>query len=167
MIAKTIESIHPVHCGNSSFVAANEDIFNGSPTTDVINMKNAHSIVFIVAINANAGSGAATITIEACDDVTPSNTTAIVFYYQLISTTDIPGTLTAATTSGVSVGTANTMLLVEVDAADVAAASVNSTYENTYVRLKATETQSDAVDGAILAFIPSLRHAPLTATQIT
>uniref|UniRef100_A0A6M3IRI5 Uncharacterized protein n=1 Tax=viral metagenome TaxID=1070528 RepID=A0A6M3IRI5_9ZZZZ len=163
-----IEKIHPVHCGNSSFVAANEDIFNGSPTTDVINLKNAQGVMFVVACNANVGSGAATITIEACDNVTPSNTTAIVFRYQLISTTDLPGTLTAATTSGVaSIGTTNTMLLVEVDAATVGAASVNSTYNNTFVRLKATETQSDAVDGAILAFLFGLRYSPLTTTQIS
>jgi hypothetical protein len=163
-----IERIHPVHCGNSTFIAANEDIFNGSPATDVINLHNAQGVMFIVACNANAGSGAATITIEACDNVTPSNTTAIVFRYQLISTVDIPGTLTAAATTGVtSVGTANTMLLVEVDAATVAAATVNSTVGNKFVRLKATETQSDAVDGAILAFLFGLRYAPLAATQIS
>jgi hypothetical protein len=162
-----LELIHPVHCGNSSFVAKNEDIFDGSPATDVINLKNAQGCMFIVAMNNNAGSGAATITIEACNNVTPSNTTAIVFRYQLISTTDLPGTLTTAATTGVSVGTANTMLLIEVDAATVAGAAVNSTYGNKYVRLKATETQSDAVDGAILSFLFGLRYAPLTATQIT
>ena len=164
-----IELIHPVHCGNSSFVAANEDIFNGSPATDVISLKNAQGVLFVVACNANAGSGAATITIHACDNVTPSNTTDIAFNYQLISTTDIPGTLTTAVaaTGVTSVGTANTMLLIEVDAAAVAAASVNSTYGNEFVRLKATETQSDAVDGAIMAFLFGLRYAPLTATQIS
>lgn len=162
-----LESIHPVHCGNSSFVAANEDIFNGDPATDVINVKNAESIIFIVAMNANAGSGAATITIEACDDVTPSNTTAIAFQYKLISAGDTQGAVTAATSAGVSVGTANTMVFIEVSAAAVAAASVNSTYNNHYVRLKATESQSDAVDGAITAFLNNLRYQELSATQLT
>lgn len=162
-----IERIHPVHAGNSSFVAANEDIFNGNPATDVISLKNAQGVLFIIAMNANAGSGAATITVEACDNVTPSNTTAIAFRYQLISTVDIPGTLTACASTGVSVGTANTIMLIEVDAATVAAASVNSTYNNEFVRLQATETQSDAVDGAILAFLFGLRYSPLTATQIS
>lgn len=164
-----IERIHPVHAGNSSFIAANEDIFNGDPATDVISLKNAQGVLFIVVCNANAGSGAATITVEACDNVTPSNQTEIVFRYQLISTVDVPGTLTTAVaaTGATGIGTANTMLLVEVDAATVAAASVNSTYNNEFVRLQATETQSDAVDGAILAFLFGLRYTPLTATQIS
>ena len=162
-----IERIHPVHAGNSTFVAANEDIFAGNPATDVINLKNAQGVLFVIAMNANAGSGAATITIEACDDVTPTNSTAIAFRYQLISTVDIPGTLTAATSAGVSVGTANTIMLIEVDAAAVASAAVNSTYNNEFVRLQATETQSDAIDGAIMAFLFGLRFSPLAATQIS
>ena len=162
-----IERIHPVHAGYSTFVAANEDIFNGNPATDVINLKNAQGVMFVIAMNANAGSGAATITIEACDDVTPSNTTAIAFRYQLISTVDIPGTLKAATSAGVSVGTANTIMLIEVDAAAVASAAVNSTYNNEVVRLQATETQSEAVDGAIMALLFGLRFSPLAATQIS
>jgi len=163
-----LETIHPVHCGNATFVAANEDIFNGDPATDVINLQNADGVMFIIAMNNNAGSGAATITVEACDDVTPSNTTAIAFKYQLISAGDTQGAVTAATSSGVaSIGTAQTMLLVEVDAAVVAAAAVNSTYGNPYVRLKATESQSDAIDGAILAFLFGLRYKGLSATQLT
>lgn len=162
-----LESIHPVHCGNSSFVAANEDIFNGNPATAVINVKNADTAIFMVIMNANAGSGAATITIEACDNVAPSNTTAIAFRYKLISAGDTQGAVTACASTGVSVGTANTILYVEVDAADVAAAAVNSTYNNHYVRLKVTESQSDAVDGAITAFLNNLRYQELTATQLT
>ncbi len=163
-----IETIHPVHCGNSSFIAKNEDIFENSPATDVINLHNAQGVVFVIAMNTNGGSGAATITIEACSNAAASYTTAIVFRYQAIATTDIPGTLTAATTSGVtSVGTANTMLWIEVDAATVAAATVNSAVGSKFVRLKATETQSDAVDGAIMGFLFGLRYSPLTATQIS
>jgi hypothetical protein len=32
-----------------------EDIFNGSPTGDVISMANAHNAVFVIITNANAG----------------------------------------------------------------------------------------------------------------
>ena len=161
-----LERIRPVHAGNSSFVAANEDIFNGNPATDVINLENAQGVLFIVACNANAGSGAATLTVEACDDVTPSNTTAIAFRYQTI-VADVQGAVTAATSSGLAgVGTANTLTLIEVDAADVSAASVNNTYNNKYVRLRATESQSDAVDGAILAILVGPRYSPLSATQL-
>ena len=161
-----LERIRPVHAGNSSFVAANEDIFNGNPATDVINLENAQGVLFIIATNANAGSGAATITVLACDDVTPSHTAAVPFRYQTISA-DVQSAVSAATTSGLaSVGTANTIYLIEVDAADVAAAAVNSTYNNKYVQLKATETQSDAIDGAILAVLIGPRYSPLSATQL-
>lgn len=162
-----LESIHPVHCGNATFVAANEDIFNGDPATDVVNVENAESIIFIVAMNNNAGSGAATITIQACDNVTPSNTTAIAFQYKLISAGDTQGAVTACASTGVSVGTAQTMIFIEVSAAAVGAAAVNSTYNNHYVRLKATETQGDAVDGAITCFLNNIRYGELSATQLT
>jgi len=162
-----LERIRPVHAGSSTFVPKGEDIFENSPATDVINLKNAQGVLFMIATGNNAGSGAATITIEACDNATPSNTTAIAFRYQVI-TSDVQGAVTAASSSGLAaVGAADTVWLFEVDAAAVAAASVNSTYNNHYVRLKVTETQSDAVDGAILAFLIGPRYAPLSATQLT
>lgn len=161
-----LEMIRPVHAGNATFVAKGEDIFDGDPATDVINLENAQGVLFIIATGNNAGSGAATITIEACDNVTPSNTTAIAFKYQLVSA-DVQGAVTACASTGLaSVGTANTIYMFEADAAAVAAASVNSTYGNHFVRLKATESQSDAIDGAIMAILIGLRYSPLSATQL-
>ena len=77
-----LEKIRPVHAMNSNFIAANEDIFNGSPASDVINLENAEGVLFIIACNANAGSGAATATVLACDNVTPSNTAAVRFGWE-------------------------------------------------------------------------------------
>jgi hypothetical protein len=165
-MSNIIEDIRPVHVGDSGFIADNEDIFTGSPATDVVSLKNANGIIFQIACNANVGSGAATITIEACDDVTPSHTAAVAFTYKTTSAADADGAVTAATSSGISVGTADTITTIYVSAATIAATAVNSTYGNQYVRLKATETQSDAVDGAITAMLCGLRYSPLAATQL-
>ena len=97
-----LEKTRPVHAMNSNFIAANEDIFNGSPASDVINLENAEGVLFIIACNANAGSGAATATVLACDDVTPSNTAAVPFKYQVLSASDVLGATTAATVSGLA-----------------------------------------------------------------
>lgn len=161
-----LDTIRPVHAGNATFVPKGEDIFENNPATDVINLENAQGCLFAIYTGNNAGSGAATITIEACDNVTPSNTTAIAFKYQTISA-DVQGSVTWATSSGLAaVGAANTVYLFEVDAATVAKASVNGATGNKFVRLKATETQSDAVDGAITAMLIGLRYQPLSATQL-
>jgi hypothetical protein len=162
-----LEYIRPVHAGASSFIAAGEDIFTGSPASDVVNLENAEGIVFVIALGLNAGSGAATATVLACDDVTPNNTTAVAFTYQVLSASDVLGDVTAATSSGLAaIGTADTITLISVTAASIAAASVNSTVGNPYVQLKLTETQSDAVDGGVTAYLYGLRFAPLTATQL-
>jgi hypothetical protein len=160
-----LEYIRPVHVGASAFIAKGEDIFDGSPGSDVVNLENAEGIVFVIALGENAGSGAATITVLACDDVTPNNTTAVSFTYQILSASDVLGVATVAA-SLAAVGTADTVTIISVTAAAIAAASVNSTVGNPYVQLKCTETQSDAVDGGITAYLYGLRFAPLTATQL-
>ncbi len=162
-----LEKIRPVHAGASTFIAGYEDIFSGSPGSDVVNLEHAEGCLFIIVLGANAGSGAATATVLACDDVTPNNTTAVAFKYQILSAADALGVTTAATSSGLAaIGTADTVTVIDVTARSIAEASVNSTVDNPYVQLKLTETQSDAVDGTIICLLYGLRFAPLTATQL-
>ncbi len=79
-----LESNHVVHCCPNGLIAANEDIFNGSPASDVISMKNAHNAVFVIVTNANAG-GNATIRIFACSTAAAAATTPISFNYRKFS----------------------------------------------------------------------------------
>lgn len=138
------------------------DCFAGTVTSDVIDLSNAHAVTFLVI--RGAGVGASTITIEACDDTTPSNTTAVAFAYRLNSTTatDTYGALTWATTSGIGTGiTANVIHQFHVDADMLA----NSGYR--YVRLKAVETTASAVTGCVVAILHNMRYPrAVTTSQI-
>ncbi len=128
------------------------DVFdNGTtPASDVVSMRGYGNVLFVIHYGVGA-TGTQTFTVEACDNVTPSNQTAIVFWYRQILATDVEGTLTKATTSGFTVTAGSSkIVLLEAKAADVAAASVNSTVGNQFVRLKQS---AEPVNSACLAGI--------------
>lgn len=140
------------------------DFFSGTVYSDVVSVKNAHAIHFLIYKGVSTGgTDASTITVQACDDVTPSNTTAVAFKYRACTSGDTWGALTAATTSGFSTTAGSSQLyMVEVDA-DLLA---NSGYG--YCRLKAVETGNDPVVGCIVVMLWPLRYPrAITATQIT
>lgn len=114
------------------------DAFAGTVTTDVINASNATAVHFIVHKGVGA-TGTSTITIEACDDTTPSNATAIPFYYQAVTatgTTDVPGALTRATSTGfLTTAGSGQIYVISVDVNQLAATS-----QRKYVRLKSVES---------------------------
>ncbi len=156
-----LETSHVVHCAPSGIIAANEDIFNGDPTTDIISMKNAGSCVFVIVKNAGA-VGTATITIESCDDTSASTATAIAYTYRAITTTDTQGAVTAATSAGFTTATtANMIYVIEVNARDLVDG-------DSYVRMVCTEVANAEVDGAIFSFLTDLRYQEdALATQLT
>jgi hypothetical protein len=78
----------------------------GSTTanSDVIGVKEATEINFVVSLGTITGD-TMVVTVEECDDTTPSNQTAIAFNYQKDGAaigTDTAGAWTAATTAGVT-----------------------------------------------------------------
>ena len=89
--------------------------------SDVFSMKNyAHATIIVTAGSTNADAG--NITVEECDDFTPSNSTAIGFNYYK-EETDGGDTLSekqVATTSGIDVsGNDNIFYLIEIDASEL------------------------------------------------
>jgi len=62
------------------------DAFDGTVYSDVINMRDISRIVFAVYCGVGT-TGTSTLTVQACDDVTPSNRSAIPFHYREITTT--------------------------------------------------------------------------------
>lgn len=126
-------------------IAAPEDAWTGSPATDVINMKNFDEITFGVW-ETSGGTGTTTLTLEECDDVTPSTSTAIAFSYATITSATTTGMFagwTRATSSGVTpTAGANKLTLVKVHSSEL-----SDGYP--YVRLQTTEVDSTAVDGGI------------------
>ncbi len=57
------------------------DVFDTTQYSDVVHLKDHHNCLFTVYIGVGA-TGTSTFTVEACDDVTPSNTSAIPFHYR-------------------------------------------------------------------------------------
>lgn len=128
------------------------DAFAATVASDVVNLSNYDSVLFIVHKGVGT-TGTSTITVEACDDVVPTNTAAVTFWYKAITSGDTEGTLTEATTSGfVTTAGSSHLYLVEVKAAQLAAAGYK------FVRLKAVESANDPVLGGILILMGKPRY---------
>lgn len=126
------------------------DAFAGTANSDVHNMANFDQAMFVLHSGVGV-TGTSTITVEACDDVTPSNTTAIAFWYREITSGDTDGAWTRATSTGfLTTAGSNRITQIVVDASDVAAASVNSVVGNKFVRLNLVEGTDSPVLGGIL-----------------
>ncbi len=120
------------------------DAFAGTVYSDVINCENLERVLFVIHVGVGA-TGTSTITVEACDDTVPSNTTAVTFRYREITTGDTEGAITAAAVAGFTTTAGSSKLvLVEVDT------SVLGPTGKGYVRLKAVESVDDPVLGGIL-----------------
>lgn len=125
-------------------IAPSADIFNGDPGSDVVNMRHFEKACFIVC--AVATTGQATLTIEACDNVTPSNTEAIPFKYRKTpsATSDATTAVAAATAAGITTDTSATKVYyLEIEAADLPEGKP-------FVRLKTNEEVDAAVVGSVL-----------------
>jgi hypothetical protein len=128
--------------------------FGGTVTTAVINMKNWNHVSFVVQCGTGA-VGTARITVEACDNTTPSNPVAIPFYYQeciasdvfgpIIKTADVTGFLTSAAN--------NKVYKVEVDGSMISSVGYG------YVRLKSIEQTVGVINGSVVAILTEGRFA--------
>jgi hypothetical protein len=140
------------------------DAFAATVSTDVINASGAHAVHFIRWTGVGA-TGTSTLTVEACDDTTPSNTTAIPFMYKQCTatgTSDVFGGLTRATASGfATTAGSGQIVVVSVDADAIAATGYK------YVRLKGVEVVDSPVLGGYLVMIEHATPRNIHATAIT
>jgi hypothetical protein len=123
------------------------EAYEGGPnSTDVVNMQDYKHCTFILYEGVGT-TGTATVTVESCDNTTPTTPTAVAFRYKEIATTDIEGEITAATTSGfgTTVGS-NGVYLIEIDD-DMLSGT------DKYVRLKLTELADAAVLAGVLCIL--------------
>lgn len=123
------------------------DAFTATQYSDVVSLEDNDAVVFLVYKGvATGGTATATITVQACDDFTPSNRTAVAFKYRRsCNTADAQGALTAATTSGFTT-TAGSSEIYEIFVRKEDLASTG--YAN--VQLKSVEGVDDPVVGCIL-----------------
>lgn len=137
------------------------DAFAGTKSTDVLNLQDHDGIIFTIVEGAG-GTGTYTVTVEACDDTTPSNTTAIPFSYRVTTAGSAPGDLTAVAATGYhSVAGANKVIEVEVKAADLLPTGY------TYIRLTTVEDDDDPILGGVLARLLRARFSGTPATATT
>lgn len=125
-----------------------------SAVTDVVNAKNFHNTVFLVYWGVGT-TGTVTVTVEACDDTTPSNTTAIPFTYRVVTgglnAGDTHGAVTQATASGfTTTAGSHQCIIVEVNNDELGDTGYS------YIRCKLTEV----VDSPILGGILTLQGGP-------
>lgn len=150
---KELENIHYI-----GGLAPNADAFAGTVYTDVFKVLG-EGATFLVWYGTNAAVGASTMTVVACDDVTPTNSTAVPFMYRVSTTFDTWGDWTAATTAGITVGgSADSMWQIYVPASEYA------TEGYAYTRAAFVETVNQAADGMVLAGVvnPSYKVQPFT-----
>jgi hypothetical protein len=157
---KFLEHNHIVHSCPSGVIAANEDIYAGGFDSDVINMKNAETAVFMIIQNAGP-TGTASIQIFACSNATPSATAAITFKYKRITSGDTQGNTTESKLLRTTAG-ADQVYVIEVEAAKLAEQGYG------YVQMNVGEADNSPVDGAVISFLTGLRSAEDNlSTQLT
>lgn len=137
-IVKFVKGIDPIADG-----------FAGTKYTDIISMKEHKNLTFLIYKGVSTGgTDNGTITVEACDDVSASNSSAIPFQYQAITSGDTPGAVTAATTAGFSITAGSSHLYaIYVNASDLASSGYG------YVRLKQVEVTNDPVVVGVVAIL--------------
>lgn len=136
------------------------DAFAGTVYSDIVNMGDYAGATFIIFKGVGA-TGTSTITVEACDDVSASNVTAIPFRYKAITSGDTEGALTAAAVAGFATTAGSSQLYaIEIDSDELG----DTGYK--YARLKCVEVVDSPVLGGILIAMHGNRHAqdvPATA----
>ena len=129
------------------------DAFAGTVYSDIVTMKNHGHVTFIIHAGVGA-TGTSTITVEACDDVSGSNVSAVPFHYREYTTGDTPGVLTAAAAAGfVTTAGSSKLIVLEVESSALGASGYG------YIRIKAVESVDSPVLGGILIILSEPRYA--------
>ena len=109
-------------------------------------------LLFVIHKGVGA-TGTSVITVQACDDTTPTNSTAVEFIYRACTSGDTWGAWTDGATTGFTTTAGSSQLYqVYVDAAQLAEEGYG------YARLKAVESADAAVLGGILCIVMGTRY---------
>ena len=130
------------------------DVFDTGKSSDIVNMKLWNHVEFILWWGVGA-TGTQTITVEACDDVVPTNTSAIPFLSRSIpGGTNVPTALTRRAAAGFTTTAGSSQIIIcEVDAEMLDASGYG------FVRLTTVEVVNSPVLGGILIRLSEPRQA--------
>lgn len=141
-------------------IAPVADGFSGTALSDVIKVAG-DGIEFIVFTGAGA-TGTSTFTVLACDDVVPTTTAAVTFWYKEITSDPGDTEWTLATVAGFTrAAGSNAMFRIWVPADHVGEKGYS------YAQLSAVEVVDSPVLGGVLARVVNTRRQPQTVTVIT
>ena len=132
------------------------DFAAGDVVSDVHNMRD-HEVVIFETFWGVGTTGVVKLTVLSCDNVTPSNSTAIPFWYRITAKGGTPGAITRATAAdGVSNSAASDQLIeIEVHAEDMVAGRA-------YVQLNVDEPTDDPLLGGVNVRFLQPKHAGAT-----
>jgi hypothetical protein len=138
------------------------DAFAGTVTSDVVKA-TAEGVLFLISKGVGA-TGTSTVTVEACDDTTPTTAAAVAFMYRSCVTADTWSAWARATTSGfVTTAGSSQRYQVYAEASELASEG-SSGYA--YARLKAVEVVDSPVLGGIEIALINPRFVEVPATMI-
>ena len=133
--------------GNQIHTLLTPQNLTATTQSDVFNMANYNHASIIISVGV-AGTATFAVTLEYCDDNTPTTDTAMAFNYRKMTdgagATDTWGALTAAISSGITLDTASQTVVIEIDAAEIPTAS-----SSTESRLAVKFTDPSAADSFI------------------
>lgn len=138
------------------------DAFSAGVATDVVSLRDYNRVTFVIITGAIQDSGVSNIvTVNACDNVVPSNTTAIPFHHRSLewsTSADTWGALALAAATGTNLtddhAVANAVHLVTVTADMVESAAPGYGY----VQLAIAETADKTVTAAVLVILDEPRY---------
>ncbi|MFH1604635.1 MAG: hypothetical protein ABIH03_12085 [Pseudomonadota bacterium] len=137
------------------------DINGAGASSEVFNMKNHAHASIIVQLGVTGA--ATTLTVEECDNITPTTDTPIVFNYYAEATAagDTLGAKTAATVAGIALGTGDSiMYVVELDASQLTA-------DYPYVQIELSDPSAATLASAVAILSGSRYAVESSATAIT
>ena len=146
-------------------LASPVDSAGAAVTSDIINVGVYHSVSLLVYLGTLTGD-TAVVTVEECDDVTPSNNTAIAFRYResaATGTSDAYGAVTAATAAGFTFAADDDdhILMIDINGSEL-------TDGYPYVRVVVTPGGSASASEVAILSISAPRYAQSDqVTQIT
>lgn len=140
------------------------DFGDTSQASDIIKLTDYEKIVFLYYKGVGT-TGTSTLQVEACDDTTPTNHTAIAFKYReyITASSDVPGAIKSALAAGFATTAGSSQVyVIEVDVGALLALGYK------FVRLLSTEVVNSPVVGSILVLLanPKFQGAAAPRTQI-
>lgn len=144
-------------------LAPSADIYNGNPSTDVVNMKQFKRAAFVLhQATGGTNTGTAVVTLSCSAAADGSTATALAFKHRKL-TTGVSDTLSditnVASTGYTTTANETTVHVFEIEAADL-------TPDKPYLFATLTESVNDPVLGSVLIYLFDKSYEP-SATALT